>query len=239
MFVEPRVWKWLGPAGAMVALVPLAAWINLIAERNVWDWLVWCNCLVVGLMPFLGLQVWAGFVAYYRRLDVDDFVTRRRAEVLTPQNILAESMKQMHPHAIDILAMYGRSTWMLIPGASPKKDEAMWILYGTQVTSAFIYEFLRTSTTTACVPMYKFANDGAKLYAPVGMKDSWCSDREQYKQFVEYLFGVSRVTQAHGNLPAEFIAPWNPENVARAMGFELWDEEELLEVENKLQGELK
>jgi len=132
----------------------------------------------------------------------------------------------MHPEAINILKMYGRATWQLIPGAKPDADDAMWVLYGTQVTSAFIYEFLRTSTPSACVPISKFANDGAKLYAPRGMKDAWCSDRAQYNQLVEYLFGVYRVTQAHGNMPAEFIPPWNPENVARAMGFELWPEDE-------------
>lgn len=225
MYNEPRVYKFLLPSLVLVLLIPLGLWVNMVAERNAWAWFGWCNYAVFGAMPILALQAFAGFRAYYRRLAVDDFVAKRQAEIMTPQIRLAETMKQMHPAAINILSMYGRSTWMLMPGAKADKDDAIWILYGTQVTSSFIVDFLKSSTVTACVPMYKFANDGAKLHAPHNMRSSWCSDREQYSQFVNYLFGRGIVTMAHGNLPAEFIAPWNPENVARSFGFELYEEE--------------
>ena len=58
---EPRVWKWMVPAFAMVGLVPVALLINDMAQENGWAWFAWCNFPVVGWMFFLGIQAWAAF----------------------------------------------------------------------------------------------------------------------------------------------------------------------------------
>ena len=54
--MNPRVWKWLVPGVGMVAVIPVAAWVNMAAERNGWAWLLWCSVFLVGSMPLLCIQ---------------------------------------------------------------------------------------------------------------------------------------------------------------------------------------
>jgi hypothetical protein len=158
--------------------------------------------------------------AYFSQVGRDNFSERQRALALTPQVLLSENMKQMHPSAVAVLAMYGRTTWSVIPGRETS-DQTIYILYGTQVTYAFAADFLFVSNRVSCAPEWKFSNEGAKKYAPEGLEAGWCTDREQYQQLIAYLFGRMMVTRAHGNQAAAWIPPWNPETVAKLMNIEL------------------
>lgn len=222
---------WLGAAVAVLLMAGLA--LEGLALDVPYLRMV-SNCLYGLAVPFfLGalLDIWMDA----RQQSAYLFQTRQRALAMTPHVLMAEAMKQMHPSAIEVLKLYGRTTWQILPGSKPG-TQAQYILYGTQCTWDFIAEFLRSSNGSTCVPEWRFANDGAKKYAPFGMTDSWCSDREQYQQFTAFLYSTLRVTLPHGNQPAAWIGPWNPEMVAKAMGirfdeFEDEDEDEAPEVE--------
>lgn len=206
----------------------LVGWWNVDVQGS--DGLVAAQVVLFGLAVPFGLAWFSNYFLELSREGAYILRERQKALSMTPQTVLSENMKQMHPTAIDVLRLYGKMTWMILPGAKPE-DGAEHVLYGTQCTWDFIAEFLRSSTYTACVAEWRFANDGAKHYAPHAMKEAWCTDREQYQQFVAYLYGLARITLAHGNQPAAWIHPWNPETVARSMGIRFDDDVEEVEVE--------
>lgn len=217
--------RWLKWAVIATVLTFGGIAINLWAEASKLPelWICISADLIVAML--FGVQAIVEGVNSWRLESADILHLRQRALSITPQNVLAEHMRQMHPSAIDILAMYGRMTWMVMPGAEPE-SQVTWVLYGTQVTYEFIGAFLQDSNNESCVPEWKFANEGAKHYAPSGMESGWCSDREQYRQLIAWLYGAGRVTTAHGNQPAKWIPPWRPELVARTMGVVFGEAEE-------------
>ncbi len=217
MFNEPRNWKWMVPALVSAALAIAAVW--LYADWPVLGWIAaaWAGILAVAAL----LNAWLYFSSHF----TDLYVERRRADAITPQNRLAEVLVQCHPAVVDVIKLYGRMAWQILPGARPDAL-VTWVLYGTQVTYEFLMDFLNESTKVSCVSEWRFSSQGAKHYAPEGQEASWCTDREQYQQLIAYLFGLCRVTRAHGNQAAQWIPPWNPETVAHTMGIDLYEEED-------------
>ena len=123
---EPRVWKWMAPATAMVAMIPLGMWINLVVERNAWPWLGLCNYLVFGLMPVFGIQAWAAFGAYYRHLEVEDYVDKRNAMTQTAETRLFDYARTMHPDTVAQLLMHRKVIWRI--KETKLKNLVDWVL---------------------------------------------------------------------------------------------------------------
>jgi len=215
-------WLWFAVGATWLAVG--GGFVNSLAESYKMPQLLWCTGLLWLAALLMGWQASADFWLTWRQQDAWILTERQRALAMTPQTVLSENMRQMHPSAIDVLKLYGRMTWMILPGAEPD-SQVEWVLYGTQCTYDFIGAFLEESNDTSCVPEWKFANDGAKLYAPKGMKENWCTDREQYQQFIAFLYGLGRVTKAFGNQPAAWVGPWNPLNVGKTMAIR-FDEDE-------------
>jgi len=220
--MNERPYIWMSIVGAVLVVMALWAWGFATGALA---WLNVCSS-VLGTVGG-GLLLWALWLVWLTAWEQAslNYQTRRRADSQTPLTILSENMKQMHPAAIDVLKMYGRATWMIIPGAKPE-DQAQYILYGTQCTWDFIAEYLRSSNNTSVVAEWRFANEGAKHYAPTGMQANWCTDREQYKQLTAFLYGLGRITLAHGNQPPAWIPPWSPMTVARVMGIKFENDQE-------------
>lgn len=209
--------RWVGFSVLAILLGMAGAYVNWAADLYKMPQLLWCGGTLWLLVLPLLWQAGSEYLLNYRQQNAWILKERQRALAMTPQTVLAEAMRQMHPSAIDVLAMYGRMSWMILPGAEPD-SQVEWVLYGTKCTYEFISDFLSWSTQTTCVPERQFANDGAKKYAPHGMMESWCSDREQHQQFTAYLYGLGRITKTFGNQPAAWVGPWNPENIAKTMG---------------------
>jgi len=224
MFNEPRNWKWMVPAMFMPVFGTVAAW--LIEQTELYMQVIG---MVIGIWAIVFLiaaimNCWA----YFSEIATDEFSSRQKALATTPQVLLSENMRQMHPSAISVLAMYGRTTWQVIPGKAPE-DDSIYVLYGTQTTYEFIADFLLASTDQSCAPQWKFFNEGAKHYAPAGLEEGWCTDREQHQQLQAYFYGRLMTTMPFGNQPAAWIAPWNPKTVAKVMNINLEVEEKEME----------
>jgi hypothetical protein len=97
-----------------------------------------------------------------------------------------------------------------------------YILYGTRipVRLAMVIYVLKHSSETSVMPE-RMLSEGSKQFDP----DEQVTDREQYRELIAYWQSQGRVTSAHGNQTAQWIYPWTPETVARAMDIELEDED--------------
>lgn len=227
MINEPRIYKWLSPAAGMVCLVPLALWINMLADRNGWAWLMWCNCAVVGLIPLLGIQAWAGFIAYYRRLEVNDYADKRSALTTTAETRLFEYARTMHPETVKLLLMHRRTKWRIKETAL--NDLVDWVLDADpRIRYEFVEYVLENSNQYAMMPMNGYLSDGAHEFDP----DKLITDYEQYRGLHKILLNRAIVTEAFGNQPGQWIEPWTPELVARQFGIALKVDDEKEEVKS-------
>jgi hypothetical protein len=217
---DPRVWKWLVPAVGAVALVPLGMWINMIASRDGWPWLLWCNCLVVGMMPLLGIQAWAAFTAYYRHLDVEDFSQRRAALSTTAEVRLFEMARTMHPDTVGLLLAHRKMKWRI--KEAKQSDLVDWVLDADpRIRVEFVEYLLEHSTPYAMMPISRLS-DGAYHFDP----DKQVTDYQQYRAFHTILINRMMATESLGSQPGQWIEPWTRELVARQFGIGLAEEVE-------------
>ena len=134
---EPRNWKWMVPACLAALFGVISPWVWCRSEVLGWTTAIWA-----GILGFSALMnCWL----YFEQHFTDLYEQRQRANAITPQTVMADHMQQLHPAAINVLAMYGRTTWMILPGGQPDQN-VEWVIYGTKVTYGFIIEFLQSST---------------------------------------------------------------------------------------------
>lgn len=218
--METRVYKWLVPGVAMVAMLPLAAWTKAIAEGNGWGWLLWCSAFWVGVMPILGIQAWAAFAAYFRRAEVEDFVDKRNALSTTAEVRLFEYARSMHPDAVKLLLAQRKIVWRV---KEAKRGELVdWVLDADPtVHVAFVEYVLQNSTKVKLMPMNGFLGDKTHDFD----RDKLITDYDQYRAFHRVLINRGMATEAFGNQPGQWIEPWTPELVAAHFGVTLDVEE--------------
>jgi hypothetical protein len=201
---------------------PLGEIVKVIAERNEWAWLLWCNYLVYGLMPVFGLQAWAAYQAYYRHLAVEDFINKRTAETTTAETRLAEMTRSMHPDAVRMLLMHRKMVWRI--KEVKMGDLVDWVLDADPRVHIRLVEYvLKHSNLFAMMPMNNHFSDKAYSFDPGKL----VTDYEQYRAFHQLLINRMMATEALGNQAGQWIEPWNPELVARNFGVDLGDEEEM------------
>lgn len=217
---EPRVWKWMVPGALMVAMMPVAAWVNMIAERNGWAWMLWCAFFLVGTMPLFGIQAWAAFAAYYRHMEIDDYASKRNALSTTAETRLFEYARTMHPETVKLLLLQRKTIWR-VKEAKPG-EMADWVLDADpSVRVAFVEYVLENSTKVKMMPL-NLLSEGAYTFDP----EKLVTDREQYHAFHKILINRGMATEAFGNQPGQWIEPWNSDLVAARWGIRLesWEE---------------
>jgi len=220
---EPRVWKWMVPSALMVAMMPAAAWVNMVAERNGWAWMLWCSLFLVGTMPLFGIQAWAAFAAYYRHMEIDDYASKRNALSTTAETRLFEYARSMHPETVKLLLLQRKVIWR-VKEAKPG-EMADWVLDADPtVRVAFVEYVLENSTKVKMMPL-NMLSEGAYTFDP----EKLVTDREQYHAFHKLLINRGMATEAFGNQPGQWIEPWNPDLVSARWGIRLesWEESEV------------
>jgi hypothetical protein len=216
---EPRVWKWLVPGVAMVLMIPLAGWTNMVAVRNGWGW--WCSAFWVGVMPILGIQAWAGFRAYYGRLETENFVDRQNALAMSRDVKMFEYARTMHPETVRQLLLLKKIVWRVKAGKPG--EVADWILdEDPRVRVRFVEYVLRNSGVDRLMPMNGFLSDKSYSFD----EGKVVSDYDQYRAFHAVLINLGMATDAFGNQSGQIIPPWTPELIAARWGIVLEDEEE-------------
>jgi hypothetical protein len=214
--MEPRVWKWLVPAFAMVMMVPMAMWVNMISRSYGWEWLPVCSTALFLLMPFLGIQAWAAFKAYYRRAEVQDFVDRQNALANTAEVRKFEYSRSMHPEVLKLLLLQEKTVWR-VKEAKPG-EFVDWVLDADpSVRAAFVEYVLQNSTKVKMMPMNGWLGDKTYDFDP----DKLVTDYDQYRGFHRVLINRGMATEAFGNQPGQWIDPWTPELVAAHFGVTL------------------
>lgn len=226
---EPRVWKWLVPAAVMCAMPVLAIWVSEIAERNAWPSLVFCNIFFIGLMPVLAIQAWAAFGAYYRHQANEDYIEMRNADATTAETRLFEFARAMHPETVKLLLMHRKTKWRI--KEARLGDLVDWVLDADpRVHVQFVEYMLKNSTAYAMMPINRLS-DGVYSFDA----DKLITDRDQYMAFHRILVNRLMATEAHGNMPGQWIEPWTNELVARQFGVVL--EDEFVEVPVAVEGQ--
>lgn len=218
---EPRIWKWMVPGMAMVAMIPLSGWMNMVAERNSWSWMLWCPFFLIGTMPLLGIQAWAAFSAYFRHLDIEDYASKRNSLATTAETRLFEYARTMHPETVKLLLLQRKVIWR-VKEAKPG-EMADWVLDADpSVRVAFVEYVLENSTKVKMMPL-NLLSEGAYTFDP----EKLVTDREQYHALHKLLINRGMATEAFGNQPGQWIEPWNPELVAARWGIRLesWEDE--------------
>jgi hypothetical protein len=221
---EPRVWKWMVPAMAMVVMAPLAMWVTMTAERNAWAWFGLCSYLAYGLMPVFGLQAWAAYQAYYRHLSVQDFIDKRNAMTTTAETRLFDYAHTMHPDAVRMLLMHRKLVWRI--KETKMKDLVDWVLDADPRIHVGLVEYvLKNSSQYAMMPMSNRFSDKAFAFDP----EHLVTDYQQYRAFHQLLVNRLMATESLGSQPGQWIEPWNPDLVGRNFGV-LLEEEDVDEV---------
>jgi hypothetical protein len=184
----------------------------MIAERNDWAWMLWCSAFWIGVMPFLGIQAWAAFVAYFRHAEVQDFVDKRNALSYTAEVRMFEFARTMHPEAVKLLLTQKKTIWRV--KEAKLHEMADWVLDADpSVRVEFVGYILENSTMVKMMPLNGFG-DKTYDFDP----DKLVSDYEQYRAFHRILINRGMATEAFGNQPGQWIEPWKPELVAARFG---------------------
>lgn len=209
---EPRNWKWIVPAAAVPVLFVLAIAINEFFGKFPIMVLFGCQFGLVALMLIAIVAAVSNYRNYFGWEEMERFRMRQQALNTTPITLLADSLKQMHPEAVRVLNRFGvRTSWQVKVGRGP--EDLDWILLDTNVHMAFVEYFLENSNTIS-VMAKRGLSEGAYHYD----QDKLVTDYEQYDQFTAWLLTRMMVTRPFGNVPPQWMPPWNPQAVMEIMG---------------------
>lgn len=217
---ELRPWKWLAPGLMACALLFFQLMLNDIARRSGTTLFMLCGYGTFPMIALLLVQAWAGFRAYYRQIETDQFVSRRSAQANTAEVRLFEASRGMHPEALRLLLKHRIEVWRI--KELPAQDLLLAVLDADpRITLPFLEYVLRNSNPYS-IMANRTLSDKAHTHDPRGL----FTDYQQYKALHELMERRGWLTTAFGNQPGQWIEPWNPELVARKFGIELYEEEQ-------------
>jgi hypothetical protein len=199
--------------GSLVPVMAVAAYsmfVSLTGWVNVAAW------IPVGVGVVCLLAMVQNYRAYFRDMATNDYVSRRRADNETPETIIFQAARGMHPEAVRLLLLHRKKVWMIRHDESFDLHEWVdWVLEDAPIVHAdFVIYFLQHSTAYQCMSKRELA-DGSKKLDPTGKVE----DREQYDAFVQCLRKWLMVTQSWGeSSPPQWIPPWDPEKVGLSLG---------------------
>jgi hypothetical protein len=207
---SPRNWKWMVPA----LLSPVFFICGYFAskwrgELAMWSIPIFFACLVM---------LWASFKnhhAYFSTIETENYTAARMAEITTPETLLFDYARQMHPEAVRLLLQHRKKVWMIRQAPFDSREWADWVLFDAPQVHVDAVIYILTNSTENHVMSKRQLAEGSKKLDP----DGEILDREQYEQFCALLGRWLMVTRPFGTQsPPAWIAPWNPETVAKSLG---------------------
>jgi hypothetical protein len=222
---EPRNFKWMIPGMFVPIWIIVLVW--MVSNSNWWIQLA-------GLIPAFGVLVFGlaaikNFKAYFSTLDTDNFVARQRASIQTPETLIFEAARGMHPETAR-LALEHRKTTLTIKAKDYEPDDYLDMVLeeAPKVHLGFMLFFLHNSTASQCMSK-RLLSEGSRKMDPTGV----ILDREQYDAFAEVLQKKMMVTKPYGeSMPPLWIANYDPETAAKKLGIWPWYREEEEETES-------
>jgi hypothetical protein len=179
-----------------------------------------CGYASVPIIFILAIQAWAGFRAYYRQIEVDQFAEKRRALADTPENRLAESLRGMHPTTVQMFFKNRMEKWRI--KETDIEELVDWVLDADpRIHVRFLEHVLNHSTGWAIMAKRTLVD---KSYSFDSTRV--VTDYEQYDALIMLLQRRGMLTEGYGNEPGQWIEPWLPELIARKFGIEVEKDEE-------------
>ena len=215
MYRELRSWSWLVPAVGACVILAVQLWVVELSAR-----FYVCGYGSVPIIFVLVIQAWAGFRAFYRGIEVEQFATKRRALSETADNRLAETLRGMHPQAVQLFFKNRMEKWRI---RETDIDELVdWVLDADPRVHVRFFEHVLQNSTAWAIMAKRLFSDKAHSFDPTRT----VTDYEQYDALVALLQRRGMLTEGLGNTPGMWIEPWVPELVARkfGLGFEVEEE---------------
>ncbi len=209
MFDRPRNWKWMVPA---ILIAPCLFWWNdWKMGGDIWEKLA---IIPLGLTVVLFIAAIMNFVMYIYAYGADLYANVQEARNSTPEVRMFEAAKGMHPQAVEALLIHRRAIWRI--KYVPLKDVADWILDEAPNVHAGFADFMLDHSTSRSVMPKGLLSDKSKQFDP----EELVTDYQQYDDFILLLQQKLMCTQAMGNQPPQWLAPWNADLVRHRFGLD-------------------
>lgn len=157
----------------------------------------------------------ASFAETQSRWMADVFRQRREALAVTPESVLFELARTMHPETTAQLLLYRKIVWRVREARADELCE--WVLDADpRVTVHFVEYVLQNSNPFTIMPKNRFA-EGTYSFDAAKITD----DRTMYEAFYQLLLGRHMITEYSNQSAGAWIEPWNPETAARRFGTEV------------------
>jgi len=208
MFNRPRNWKWMIPGILMVVCAVGGAW--LWSEKNDWG-----AALVFGIGVVFGLGMLINGWAYIQDRAAISYVAIRKAQNQTPETIIFEMARTMHPDAVAALLAHRRMLWRI--RYVPVGDLVDWVLDEAPSVHVGFVQFVLEHSSETSLMAKSMLSEGSKQFDP----DGRVQDYDQYDSLLLLLQHKGICTAAFGNQPPKWIAPWEPELVRHRLGLDV------------------
>ena len=212
--MDNSIWKWLGFAVPLPIFFSLVLYLADLGNAPAF----YCGSALGGLMVIFAIQAWAGFRAYYRQVEVDQYAIRASALANTSDVRRAEAMQSMHPQTAAILLQYEKTIW-LIEEANIDDVCEWWLRADPRINARFVEWVLENSNEYTIMPQHNRISDKTFTWSKT------VSDRVMYKLFCDLLVARRMLTAGYGVAPGSWVQPWNPRRVGKRFGILLSEPE--------------
>jgi hypothetical protein len=184
------------------------------------DWMIggepWKDLAVIPAILLLVLIVAAavnlGLYIYDRWTDL--YTSVQLARNSTPEVRMFEAAKGMHPQAVEALLIHRRAIWRI--KYVPLRDVADWILDEAPTVHAGFVDFVLDHSRNGSVMSKRLLSDKSKQFDPEGL----ITDYQQYDDLIFLMQRKLICTEAFGNQPPQWLAPWNADLVRHRFGLD-------------------
>ncbi|HEY6074700.1 MAG TPA: hypothetical protein VIV15_15270, partial [Anaerolineales bacterium] len=154
------------------------------------------------------------FFLYAWHWSAKTYAEYQAARSTTPEVRMFEASKGMHPDAVKALLVHRRSVWRI--KYVPLKDTVDWIFDEIPTVHAGFVDFVLDHSSGVSVMSKRLLSEGSKQFDA----DELVTDYQQYEDLIYYMQAKLMCTQAYGNQPPQWLAPWNPELVRHRFGLD-------------------
>jgi hypothetical protein len=104
---------------------------------------------MIPLYVIAGVLTWAAlnnYLAYVSNWATDQYISRRQVDNQTPETILFEHARSMHPEAVRLLLQHRKKIWMIRQAPFDSREWADWVLFDApEVHVDAVINFLQNS----------------------------------------------------------------------------------------------
>jgi hypothetical protein len=177
----------------------------------------WADLSIIPLMLAMicGLAGLVNLVLYIYHYWADMYAEVRATQNRTPEVMMFEAAKNMHPEAVKALLVHRRTVWEL--KYVPSKDLVDWTYReAPNVHAGFVDFVLDHSSHVSVMAKRTFLSEGSKGFDP----EDLVTDYEQYDSLILLMQSKLMITQAYGNQAPQWMPPYTPELARHRFGLD-------------------